>query len=84
MTGNTALLAIAIGQGQLASALLSFLALVGFVFGVAAATAIYNPTKRATRAVLRPLFFWRLPASPASSQLGILSTARRKVSGSMR
>ena len=56
MTGNTALLAIAIGQGQLASALLSFLALVGFVFGVAGATAIYNPSKGATRAVLRPLF----------------------------
>ena len=56
MTGNTALLAIAIGQGQLASALLSFLALIGFVFGVAAATAIYNPGKGGTRAVLRPLF----------------------------
>jgi uncharacterized membrane protein YoaK (UPF0700 family) len=56
MTGNTALLAIAIGQGQLVSALLSFLALVGFVFGVAAATTIYNPSKGAVRTVLRPLF----------------------------
>jgi uncharacterized membrane protein YoaK (UPF0700 family) len=56
MTGNTALLAIAIGQGQLVSALLSFLALAGFVFGVALATTIYNPRKGAVRAVLRPLF----------------------------
>ncbi len=56
MTGNTALLAIAIGQGQLVSALLSFLALIGFVFGVVVATAIYNPGKGAARAVLRPLF----------------------------
>jgi uncharacterized membrane protein YoaK (UPF0700 family) len=53
MTGNTALLAIAIGQGQLVSALLSFLALAGFVFGVAVATTIYNPSKGT---VLRPLF----------------------------
>jgi uncharacterized membrane protein YoaK (UPF0700 family) len=56
MTGNTALLAISIGQGQLVSALLPFLALVGFVFGVAVATSIYNPSKGAVRAVLRPLF----------------------------
>ena len=50
MTGNTALLAIAIGQGQLVSALLSFLALVGFVFGVAVATTIYNPSGASVRA----------------------------------
>ena len=56
MTGNTALLAIAIGQGQLVSALLSFLALVGFVCGVALATTIYNPGKGLARTVLRPLF----------------------------
>jgi uncharacterized membrane protein YoaK (UPF0700 family) len=56
MTGNTALLAIAVGQGQLVSALLSFLALVGFVFGVALATTIYNPNKGPARTVLRPLF----------------------------
>ncbi len=56
MTGNTALLAIAIGQGQLVSALLSFLALVGFVFGVAVATTIYNPSRASVRTVLRPLF----------------------------
>ncbi len=56
MTGNTALLAIAIGQGQLVSALLSFLALVGFVFGVTLATTIYNPGKGSVRTVLRPLF----------------------------
>jgi uncharacterized membrane protein YoaK (UPF0700 family) len=56
MTGNTALLAIAVGQGQLASALLSFLAFVGFIFGVALATTIYNPGKGPARSVLRPLF----------------------------
>jgi uncharacterized membrane protein YoaK (UPF0700 family) len=56
MTGNMALLAIAVGQGRLVSALLSFLALVGFVFGVAIATAIYDPGKNSARAVLRPLF----------------------------
>jgi len=56
MTGNTALLAIAIGQGQLVSALLSFLALIGFVFGVVVATTIYNPSDGAVRTVLRPLF----------------------------
>jgi uncharacterized membrane protein YoaK (UPF0700 family) len=55
MTGNMALLAIAVGQGRLVSALLSFLALVGFVFGVAVATAIYHPGKSSARAVLRPL-----------------------------
>jgi uncharacterized membrane protein YoaK (UPF0700 family) len=55
MTGNMALLAIAVGQGRLVSALLSFLALVGFVFGVVVATAIYDPGKSSARAVLRPL-----------------------------
>jgi uncharacterized membrane protein YoaK (UPF0700 family) len=56
MTGNTALLAIAIGRGHFVSALLSSLALVGFILGVAVATAIYNPRKGSVRAVLRPLF----------------------------
>jgi uncharacterized membrane protein YoaK (UPF0700 family) len=56
MTGNMALLAIAVGQGRLVSALLSFLALVGFVFGVAIGTIIYDPGKGSARAVLRPLF----------------------------
>jgi uncharacterized membrane protein YoaK (UPF0700 family) len=55
MTGNMALLAIAVGQGRLISALLSFLALVGFVFGVVVATTIYDPGKSSARAVLRPL-----------------------------
>jgi uncharacterized membrane protein YoaK (UPF0700 family) len=56
MTGNVAFLAIAIGQGQLHSALLSFLALVGFIGGVVVATALYAPGKTSVRAVLRPLF----------------------------
>jgi uncharacterized membrane protein YoaK (UPF0700 family) len=56
MTGNTALLAIWFGQGRLLSALLSFLALVGFMFGVTVATAMYDPGKASARAVLRPLF----------------------------
>ncbi len=56
MTGNMGLLAIAVGQGRFVSALLSFLALLGFVFGVALATAIYDPRKGAARPVLRPLF----------------------------
>src|SRR5262249_23047376 len=55
MTGNMALLSIAVGQGRLISALLSFLALIGFVFGVVVATAIYDPGKSSARAVLRPL-----------------------------
>ena len=55
MTGNMALLAIAVGQGRLVTALLSFLALVGFIFGVAVGTAIYNPGKASARSVLRPL-----------------------------
>src|SRR5215470_14679194 len=56
MTGNVAFLAIAIGQGQLHSALLTSLALLGFIGGVAAATALYAPRKPSVRAVLRPLF----------------------------
>jgi uncharacterized membrane protein YoaK (UPF0700 family) len=56
MTGNMALLAIAVGQGRLISALLSFLALFGFVFGVALATVIYDPRRAPERRVLRPLF----------------------------
>jgi uncharacterized membrane protein YoaK (UPF0700 family) len=55
MTGNMALLSIAVGQGRLISALLSFLALIGFVFGVVVATTIYDPVKSSARAVLRPL-----------------------------
>jgi uncharacterized membrane protein YoaK (UPF0700 family) len=55
MTGNMALLAIAVGQGRLVSALLSFLALVGFMFGVVIGTSIYTPSKAWTRSVLRPL-----------------------------
>src|SRR5262245_28250684 len=56
MTGNVAFLAIAIGQGQLHSALLTSLALLGFIGGVVVATALYAPRKPSVRAVLRPLF----------------------------
>jgi uncharacterized membrane protein YoaK (UPF0700 family) len=40
MTGNTALLAIALGQGQLFAAMRSLMALIGFISGIAAATAL--------------------------------------------
>ena len=40
MTGNTALLAVAIGQGHVAAAGLSLTALLGFTFGVALATVV--------------------------------------------
>src|SRR5258705_1190466 len=40
MTGNTAVLATAIGQGHLAAAGRSLTALVGFAFGVALATVV--------------------------------------------
>lgn len=43
MTGNTALLAIAIGRGQLLAASRSLCALLGFTLGVALATVIYAP-----------------------------------------
>jgi uncharacterized membrane protein YoaK (UPF0700 family) len=55
MTGNMALLAIAVGQGRTVTALLSVLALVGFMFGVAIATAIYDPSREPARVILRPL-----------------------------
>ena len=60
MTGNMALLAIAIGRGRLIEALLSFLALIGFMFGVAVATAVYNPGKGPARLVLRPLLLMEI------------------------
>src|ERR671918_41811 len=40
MTGNTALLAIALGQGQLFAAMRSLMALIGFIIGIAVATAL--------------------------------------------
>jgi uncharacterized membrane protein YoaK (UPF0700 family) len=40
MTGNTALLAIALGQGQLFAAMRSLMALIGFIIGIALATAL--------------------------------------------
>jgi uncharacterized membrane protein YoaK (UPF0700 family) len=43
MTGNTALLAIAIGRGQLLAASRSLCALLGFTLGVALATVLYAP-----------------------------------------
>ncbi len=41
MTGNTALLAIAIGRGQVLAASRSLTALLGFTLGVALATVVY-------------------------------------------
>jgi uncharacterized membrane protein YoaK (UPF0700 family) len=60
MTGNVAFLAIAIGQGQLHSALLTSLALFGFIGGVMVATTLYSPRKPSARAVLRPLFAFEI------------------------
>jgi uncharacterized membrane protein YoaK (UPF0700 family) len=43
MTGNTALLAIAVGRGHLLAASRSFCALAGFALGIVLATAITSP-----------------------------------------
>jgi uncharacterized membrane protein YoaK (UPF0700 family) len=57
MTGNTALLGIAIGQGRVSDALLGLLALAGFVVGAATAAAISESRGEVALArVLRPLF----------------------------
>jgi len=49
MTGNTALLGIAIGRGQMLAASRSLTALFGFVAGAAAAALIYNLARTETR-----------------------------------
>jgi uncharacterized membrane protein YoaK (UPF0700 family) len=58
MTGNVALLGIAISRGHMLAASHSLLALLGFVVGAAVTTALYNPDleKRHTTSGLRPLF----------------------------
>jgi uncharacterized membrane protein YoaK (UPF0700 family) len=57
MTGNTALLGIAIGHGSMLAASQSFSALVGFILGAATATAICDlrGDKIPMPSVLRPL-----------------------------
>jgi uncharacterized membrane protein YoaK (UPF0700 family) len=57
MTGNTALLAIAVGQGRTIVALRSLSALFGFMLGVALCTMIYNlaDPERTERRRLRQL-----------------------------
>jgi uncharacterized membrane protein YoaK (UPF0700 family) len=57
MTGNTALLGIAISEGNLLAASKPFTPLFGFVIGAAFASAIYSPGVPATRqpVVLRTL-----------------------------
>ena len=58
MTGNTALLGIALTQGRVLSATHSFSALLGFTLGASLATAIYLPKTRNKvddLSVIRPL-----------------------------
>ncbi len=78
MTGNTALLAIAIGRGQMLVASRCLTALFAFMFGVALATAIYGPVdpeKNARRRLRRLLLietvflggcaaFWSVSGDP--------------------
>ena len=57
MTGNTVLLCIAVGQGQLAEALQAFIAFLAFVAGAAVAAALaHRPAPRETVPRLMPLF----------------------------
>ena len=57
MTGNTALLGIAVGQGRIADALMGFSALMGFAIGVATAAALSESRSVISLAHgLRPLF----------------------------
>jgi len=57
MTGNTALLGIAVGQGRIVDAFMGFAALAGFTVGVATATALSEFRSDISLAhVLRPLF----------------------------
>jgi uncharacterized membrane protein YoaK (UPF0700 family) len=80
MTGNTALLGIAISQGRIWDALLGFSALTGFVAGVATAAGVSEYCSDLSLArVLRPLFaleavylgcfalVWTLARHPAES-----------------
>ena len=58
MTGNTALLGIALGQGRILAATHSFSALVGFALGASLAAVMYHrmpPSRRATVGAIRPL-----------------------------
>src|SRR5436309_2152018 len=60
MTGNTALLGIALSQGRLLSATHSFSALLGFMLGAALAAAMYPREQRGrpgSVAVIRPLLW---------------------------
>ena len=56
MTGNTVLMCIAIGQGRLAAALLSFAAFASFVVGAMLAAALSGRRPARTGASLTPLF----------------------------
>lgn len=62
MTGNTALLGIAIGKGQMLAASRSLTALFGFMIGAALAATIYNLAQRGGTAAagLRRLLFVEL------------------------
>ena len=65
MTGNTALLGIALSQGRILSATHSFSALVGFSLGASLAAALYlkylrRPNRPGSLAVIRPLLLTEL------------------------
>lgn len=59
MTGNVALLAIAISKGHMLAAAHSLMAFLGFIFGAALTTALYNPDPANVRRLprVRPLFW---------------------------
>lgn len=62
MTGNTALLAIVIGRGQMLAASRSLTALLGFMLGAALATHVYSPGhgKQNARRTIRHLLLLEL------------------------
>lgn len=59
MTGNVALLAIAISKGHMLTAVHSLLAFAGFIFGTAMTAALYDPDPANLRRLphVRPLFW---------------------------
>ncbi|MDE1942737.1 MAG: DUF1275 domain-containing protein [Betaproteobacteria bacterium] len=59
MTGNVALLAIAISKGHMLAAVHSLLAFAGFIFGAAMTAALYDPDPANLRRLphVRPLFW---------------------------
>jgi uncharacterized membrane protein YoaK (UPF0700 family) len=82
MTGNTALLAIAIGRGQMLAASRSLTALLGFILGAALGTLVYasGHGEQNTRRTLRRLLLLELVFLGGCATLW--STSRVPVQGS--